>query len=142
MNDDAALNHPELRDLAIELSTISSRYVQRLSELTGVHLPTDAITAMAIDTAIATSKQASSPDGTLSLTARRLAQGKPALAAPGQEIVVDKLVITLEGTTRYAEISQRLYGDASEANVQKVVRAALERGLVSIRRELAAERDG
>ena len=130
----------EIDDLCIELAATAIRLAAKL-RARGTEANAEEMIARVLR-AVERDRQAS-PDGTVSLAKARVARGLPALGRPSDDAGVTDLErvdvefsFHGERAKEIARIAQQLHGQGSVANSKRVLTAATDRGLASIKREL------
>jgi hypothetical protein len=143
MADERALDDPGIYDLSIELVAVAGRLVA-LCAAKGLQITREEVVGSVL-TALEDDQDAT-PEGVVSLAKARRKRGLPALARPidtvaSEEVESLEVAFSFEGerATEVARIAQQLHGEVSEATCKRVLTSAAERGLSSIKRELAGE---
>ena len=140
MADERALRDPGVYDLSVELVAVAGRLVA-LCAAKGLRVTREEV----IDSVLEAleEQQAATTDRVISLAEARRARGLPALArameTPASESVQQlDVTFSFEGdrAVEVARMAEQLHGEVSEAACKRIVTAAAERGLSSLKREL------
>lgn len=139
MPHDDAFQDPILHDLTLELSAVAGRFASRYTELTGLHLTAEEAREIVLRAAIRDAAPAPG-DAVASFASARIARGLPALAQPPATASETPIEITLKFDGGSAgvvhRLSMQLHGAVSEENSRRILVAAIDRGLSSLKREL------
>jgi hypothetical protein len=140
MADERALQDPGVYDLSVELVAVAGRLVALCAakglKVTREEVLDSVLTAME-------DEQTATTDRVISLAEARRARGLPSLARPIESSAsesVQRLDVTFafEGSraVEVARMAEQLHGEVSEAACKRILTAAAERGLSSLKREL------
>ncbi len=140
MADERALRDPGVYDLSVELVAVAGRLVA-LCAAKGLQVTREEVIDSVLEATL--EQQTATADRVISLAEARRARGLPALAraieTPASESVQQlDVTFSFEGdrAVEVARMAEQLHGEVSEAACKRILTAAAERGLSSIKREL------
>ena len=143
MADERALRDPGVYDLSVELVAVAGRLVA-LCAAKGLRVTREEVIDNVLDAI--EDQQSTAADHVISLAEARRARGLPALAraieTPASESVQQlDVTFTFEGdrAVEVARMAEQLHGEVSEAACKRILTAAAERGLSSLKRELSGD---
>jgi hypothetical protein len=143
MADERALGDPGVYDLSVELVAVAGRLVA-LCAAKGLKVTREEVLDSVL-TAVE-DEQTTTRDRVISLAEARKARGLPAHARPMESQAsenVQRLDVTFafEGprAVEVARMAEQLHGEVSEAACKRILTAAAERGLSSLKRELSGD---